>query len=216
MHIGVPKEIKDHEYRVGLTPDSVRELVKRGPRSARRVRRPGWASVRRMSEYRTGRRARSPMRSDRVRNGRHDRQGQGAAGRGAEALREGQILFTYLHLAPDAEQTRDLVDSGAICIAYETITDDRWRPAVAGADVAGRRPAVDPGRGPLPGEDHGGRGMLLGGVPGRCAGARGGHRRRRRRRERHHHGAGHGRRCDWCSIATSMCCGVWPRAFGPR
>ena len=79
----------------------------------------------------------------------------------------GQMLFTYLHLAPDPEQTKGLMDSGAIAIAYETVTDGSRRPAAAGADERSRRPHVDPGRRDCRWKRHnGGRGVLLGGVPG--------------------------------------------------
>ena len=61
-------------------------------------------------------------------------------------LREGQILFTYLHLAPDPDQTHDLINSGCVAIAYETVTDGARWAAAAGADERGRRPDVDPGR----------------------------------------------------------------------
>ena len=81
-------------------------------------------------------------------------------------MREGQILFTYLHLAPDAEQTRDLIDSGAICIAYETVTaNDRSLPLLKPmSEVAGRM-SIQVGAHYLE-KEQGGRGVLLGGVPG--------------------------------------------------
>jgi alanine dehydrogenase len=81
-------------------------------------------------------------------------------------LREGQVLFTYLHLAPDPEQTRDLIASGATCIAYETVTDDRGGlPLLAPmSEVAGRL-APQVGAYALQ-KANGGRGVLLGGVPG--------------------------------------------------
>ncbi len=72
-------------------------------------------------------------------------------------LRKGQLLYTYLHLAPDPDQTKGLVKSGATAIAYETVTDRARRPAAAGADERGRRPHVDPGRRALPGEGAGRR-----------------------------------------------------------
>jgi alanine dehydrogenase len=81
-------------------------------------------------------------------------------------LREGQILFTYLHLAPDPEQTKDLMNSGATCIAYETVTDDRGGlPLLAPmSEVAGRL-APQVGAWTLQ-KANGGRGVLMGGVPG--------------------------------------------------
>lgn len=81
-------------------------------------------------------------------------------------LREGQILFTYLHLAPDFPQTQDLIKSKAICIAYETVTDSRGRlPLLAPmSEVAGRM-SIQAGAQALE-KSRGGAGMLLGGVPG--------------------------------------------------
>ena len=81
-------------------------------------------------------------------------------------LRAGQVLFTYLHLAPDPEQTRDLLASGATCIAYETVTDDRGGlPLLAPmSEVAGRL-APQVGAWTLQ-KANGGRGVLMGGVPG--------------------------------------------------
>ncbi len=67
-------------------------------------------------------------------------------------LRSGQLLFTYLHLAPDPEQTKGLLESGCTAIAYETVTERPRRPAPARADERGRRPHVRAGRRPLPGE----------------------------------------------------------------
>ena len=81
-------------------------------------------------------------------------------------LRRGQVLFTYLHLAPDLAQTEDLIASGATCIAYETVTAPHGRPAAADADVGGRGPhAPQVGAHALE-KAQGGRGVLLGGVPG--------------------------------------------------
>ncbi|GAL08642.1 alanine dehydrogenase [Photobacterium aphoticum] len=81
-------------------------------------------------------------------------------------LREGQLLFTYLHLAPDPEQTHDLINSKAVCIAYETVTDEAGRlPLLAPmSEVAGRM-SIQAGAFALE-KSRGGRGMLLAGVPG--------------------------------------------------
>ena len=81
-------------------------------------------------------------------------------------LREGQILYTYLHLAPDPEQTKDLVKSGAICIAYETVTGPRGGlPLLAPMSQVAGRMSIQAGAHCLE-KAQGGRGMLLGGVPG--------------------------------------------------
>ena len=80
-------------------------------------------------------------------------------------FRKGLILFTYLHLAAEPELTQALINSGVTAIAYETVQDGRG-PAAAGPDVRGRRPAVRAGRRHLPDGPGGGKGVLLGGVPG--------------------------------------------------
>jgi len=81
-------------------------------------------------------------------------------------LRPGQVLFTYLHLAPDPEQTRDLVDSGAVCIAYETVTSPHGGlPLLAPMSKVAGRMAIQAGAYCLE-KPHNGLGMLLGGVPG--------------------------------------------------
>lgn len=165
MLIGVPKEIKNHEYRVGLTPGSVRELIHHGHHVL--VEAGAGAAI-----------------------GLDDAQYQGAGADIApdaatvfaaadmivkvkepqptecRLLRPGQVLFTYLHLAPDPEQTALLLDSGAVAIAYETVTDARGGlPLLAPmSEVAGRM-AVQAGAHCLE-KAQGGRGVLLGGVPG--------------------------------------------------
>jgi alanine dehydrogenase len=165
MLIGLPKEIKNHEYRVGLTPASVRELTHHGHQVLVQT---GAGSGIGMSDeqYRA---AGATMADD-------------AASIFAKAdmivkvkepqpvecamLRPGQILYTYLHLAPDPEQTKALVKSGAICIAYETITGPGGGlPLLAPmSEVAGRM-AVQAGAAHLE-KSKGGMGVLLGGVPG--------------------------------------------------
>ena len=165
MKIGVPKEIKSHEYRVGLTPAGVRELVQHGHQVM--VERGAGAGI-----------------------GSDDAAYQAAGAEIAETagvvfgsadlvvkvkepqpseialLRRGQMLFTYLHLAPDRKQTQGLIASGATCIAYETVTD-RFSslPLLAPmSEVAGRM-AVQVGAHCLE-REQGGAGILLGGVPG--------------------------------------------------
>ena len=165
MLIGVPKEIKVHEYRVGLTPANAGELVRRGHEV--------------MIETNAGREI-----------GFDDEQYVAAGAHIVDApkeifakagmvikvkepqfnerkmLREGQVLYTYLHLAPDPEQTKDLVDSGCVAIAYETVTDDHGRlPLLAPmSEVAGRMAAHVGGH--CLEKAQGGRGVLMGGVPG--------------------------------------------------
>jgi alanine dehydrogenase len=165
MHIGVPKEIKVLEHRVGLTPGSARELHAHGHELI----------VESCAGQGIG------MDDDAYRNA-----GASIVATAAEVfgqaemivkvkepqaverrmLRPGQILFTYLHLAPDAEQARDLVASGAVCIAYETVTSSSGGlPLLAPmSEVAGRM-AIQAGAYFLE-KTHGGLGVLLGGVPG--------------------------------------------------
>ncbi len=165
MRVGVPKEIKDHEDRVGLVPSSVAELVAHGHQV--------------LVEKGAGRGA-GILDKDYVRAGAT--LVDTAAQIWAEAemvvkvkeplaverkqMRPGQILFTYLHLAPDPEQAKDLMESGATCIAYETVTSAAGTlPLLTPmSEVAGRM-AVQVGAHSL--ENHSkGRGVLLGGVPG--------------------------------------------------
>jgi alanine dehydrogenase len=165
MLIGCPREIKNHEYRVGLTPSSVRELVAAGHGVL--VERGAGAGIAATDE--DYQRAGAAMANDAVAvfaqadmivKVKEPQAGERAM------LREGQILFTYLHLAPDPEQTRDLLKSGAVCIAYETVTQPGGGlPLLAPmSEVAGRM-AVQAGAHYLE-KAHGGLGMLLGGVPG--------------------------------------------------
>ncbi|KAA5604161.1 alanine dehydrogenase [Roseospira marina] len=165
MRIGVPKEIKPQEFRVGMTPDGAHELTTHGHEvvvesgagvgidasdaayeaAGARVL-PDAAAVFDTAELIV--KVKEPLAVERAR------------------LRPDHVLFTYLHLAPDVPQTRELVASGATCIAYETITD-----ATGGlpllkpmSQVAGRL-SVQAGAQALE-RAHGGRGLLMGGVPG--------------------------------------------------
>ena len=204
MRIGVPKEIKVLENRVGLTPASVRELVHHGHEVVVE-RDAGSGHRRRDDDYRRGA-PRSPRRAGRrVRRVRHDRQGEGAASGGAARCCEpGQMLFTYLHLAPDPEQARDLVASGAICIAYETVTSADRRLAAARADVRSRRAHGGAGGRAFPRESA----RRQGHPARRRARRRPGQGRRawrwRRRHARDPHCARDGRATSGCSTAASM------------
>jgi alanine dehydrogenase len=165
MRIGVPKEIKNHEYRVGLIPAAVRELTAAGHKvfletnagigsgfdNASYIK--AGATILETAEEIFGGaemivKVKEPLADERKR------------------LRSDQTLFTYLHLAPDLEQTEDLVQSHATCIAYETVTDARGQlPLLAPmSEVAGRM-SVQAGAMCLE-KSHGGTGLLLGGVPG--------------------------------------------------
>lgn len=165
MRIGVPSEIKDHEYRVGLTPDSVRELVGRGHEVCVQAGAGNGIGCD-DEEYREagatiGNDASHVFEfADMIVKVKEPQAGE------RQQLRAGQLLFTYLHLAPDAEQTADLVSSNASCIAYETITDDRGAlPLLAPmSEVAGRLAAQAAAQ--CLEKVRGGRGVLMGGVPG--------------------------------------------------
>ena len=165
MLVGVPKEIKVHEYRVGLTPDSVREFVVHGHKVL--VETKAGAGIGRSDEdYRV---AGAQIAGDakevfeRAEMIVKVKEPQAPERR---MLRDGQILFTYLHLAPDPEQCRDLVASGATCIAYETVTDGYGGlPLLAPMSQVAGRMSIQAGAQCLE-RAHGGEGILLGGVPG--------------------------------------------------
>jgi alanine dehydrogenase len=165
MRIGVPREIKVLENRVGLVPGSVREAVAHGHEVVVEhnagqgigmdddaYRRAGATVVETAAEVFAAAemvvKVKEPQAIER------------------QMLRPGQILFTYLHLAPDPEQAKDLVASGAVCIAYETVTSPSGGlPLLAPmSEVAGRM-SIQAGAYYLE-KPHGGLGMLLGGVPG--------------------------------------------------
>ncbi|HIO91876.1 MAG TPA: alanine dehydrogenase [Leucothrix mucor] len=165
MIIGIPKEIKNHEYRVGMTPSSVHEMVAHGHQ------------VLVQSEAGIGIGATDDdyheVGADIIDNASNIFANAEMIIKVKEPqaieramLREGQILFTYLHLAPDPEQTKDLMDSGAICIAYETVTSPfGGLPLLAPMSKVAGRLAVQAGAHCLE-QPQGGLGMLLGGVPG--------------------------------------------------
>ena len=165
MRIGVPKEIKNHEYRVGLTPSSVRELVAHGHQVMVQEN-AGTAIGLDDAQYKAAgaelvaTAAEIFQRAEMIVKVKEPQPVECAM------LRPGQILYTYLHLAPDPEQAAALVKSGAVCIAYETITGPGGGlPLLAPmSEVAGRM-AIQAGATYLE-KSHGGRGLLLGGVPG--------------------------------------------------
>ncbi len=165
MIIGIPKEIKNHEYRVGMIPASVRELTLLGHQviveteagsgigfsdddyiAAGASIIPNAANVYSQAEMLV--KVKEPQAAERA------------------MLKEGQILFAYLHLAPDFPQTEALIKSKAICIAYETVTDNMGRlPLLAPmSEVAGRM-SIQAGARMLE-KSQAGMGILLGGVPG--------------------------------------------------
>jgi alanine dehydrogenase len=168
MRIGVPKEIKNNEFRVGLTPASVQELVKDGHEvlvqtqagmgigcTDEQYQAVGAKIIATAEEiFKTAEmivKVKEPQPVE------------------CKMLREGQLLFTYLHLAPDPEQTDLLLASGCTAIAYETVTDTSGKlPLLAPmSEVAGRM-SIQVGATALQ-KPNGGIGVLLGGVPGTSA-----------------------------------------------
>ena len=165
MLIGVPREIKAEEHRVGMTLGSVRELVRAGQEVIVETGAAHRIGIDDADYVAAG--ARIAADADEV-FARADMivKVKEPQAREIAMLREGQILFTFLHLAPDPAQTQGLIDSGCVAIAYETVTDALGGlPLLAPmSEVAGRM-SVQAGAHCLETE-HGGRGILLGGVPG--------------------------------------------------
>lgn len=165
MRIGVPKEIKNHEYRVGLTPESVAELVANG-HSVLVEASAGDGIGAGDDAYRAAGAEIAASADDVFADAEMIVKVKEPQAIERAKLREGQILFTYLHLAPDPDQTRDLVESGAVCIAYETVTDrNGGLPLLKPMSQVAGRMSVQAGAGTLE-KAKGGRGVLLGGVPG--------------------------------------------------
>ncbi|MDR3500274.1 MAG: alanine dehydrogenase [Parvibaculum sp.] len=165
MRIGVPKEIKVHEYRVGMTPSAAREAVHHGHEVF--VQRGAGKAIGLFDEQYLAAGAKLLDSAEEIFAIANMivkvKEPQPVEWK---MLRPGQVLFTYLHLAPDPEQARGLMESGAIAIAYETVTDARGGlPLLAPmSEVAGRM-SIQAGAHCLE-IAQGGRGMLLGGVPG--------------------------------------------------
>jgi alanine dehydrogenase len=165
MLVGVPKEIKDHEYRVGLIPSTVRELLTKGHRVLVETGAGHGAGIGDDDYVGAGAeivagaiqvfdraelivKVKEPLAEER------------------KQFKRGQILFTYLHLAADPRQTRDLIAAGVSAIAYETVTSPQGTLPllIPMSEVAGRM-ATQVGAHYLE-KENGGRGVLLGGVPG--------------------------------------------------
>ena len=165
MLIGCPKEIKNHEYRVGLTPESAHELISHGHEVLIETgagngigatddlyEKAGAQIVKTAKEI--------FERADMIVKVKEPQAVERAM------LREGQILYTYLHLAPDPEQTKDLIKSKAVCIAYETVTGPGGQlPLLKPMSQVAGRMSIQAGATALE-KANGGRGVLLGGVPG--------------------------------------------------
>lgn len=165
MLIGVPKEIKNHEYRVGLTPSSVRELIVNGHQVM--VQTDAGAGIGIYDDEYMSVGAKIIETAEEIfATAEMIVKVKEPQPNECKMLREGQILYTYLHLAPDPAQTKLLIESGAVAIAYETVTDANGRlPLLAPmSEVAGRM-SIQAGAHCLE-KAQGGNGMLLGGVPG--------------------------------------------------
>ncbi|MGE3624736.1 MAG: alanine dehydrogenase [Hyphomicrobiales bacterium] len=165
MLLGVPKEVKVHEYRVGMTPASVREVTSHGHKvmvetnagtgigASDDAYRDAGAEIADSAE-------RIFAEAEMIVKVKEPQAGE------RQLLRPGQTLFTYLHLAPDPDQTRDLIESGATCIAYETVTDSHGGlPLLAPMSQVAGRMAIQAGAHCLE-KEAGGSGILLAGVPG--------------------------------------------------
>jgi alanine dehydrogenase len=165
MRIGVPREIKVHEYRVGLTPAGVGELKAQGHEVLIQTQ-AGVAIGLSDDMYRAAGAQIVGSASDVFAQAEMVIKVKEPQPSETSMLREGQILFTYLHLAPDPEQTKALVESGCVAIAYETVTDGRGGlPLLAPmSEVAGRM-SIQAGAHAME-KAQGGNGVLLGGVPG--------------------------------------------------
>lgn len=165
MRVGCPKEIKNHEYRVGLTPSSVREYVAHGHDVIVETGAGNGIGARDDAYAAAGAKivdtaAEVFAQSDMIVKVKEPQPSEWVQ------LREDQILYTYLHLAPDAAQTKGLVESGCTAVAYETVTDDHGGlPLLAPmSEVAGRL-SIQASATALQ-KANGGNGVLLGGVPG--------------------------------------------------
>lgn len=163
MDIGIPKEIKDHEYRVGATPAMVRALVEAGHKvfvetlAGLKIGFTDEMYIHSGATIVTG--PAEVYRSEMIIKVKEPQDKE------FPLLKEGQILFCYLHLAPDPIQTQHLVDSKVVAIAYETVTDGNSLPLlVPMSEIAGRI-SIQVGATCLQ-LNHGGKGLLLGGVPG--------------------------------------------------
>lgn len=165
MRVGTVKEIKNHEYRVGLTPESVRELVAHGHEVWVETSAGNGIGASDADYEAAGATIKADARivfdgCEMIVKVKEPQAVERAM------LRKGQILYTYLHLAPDPEQTADLVKSGVTAIAYETVTGaGNALPLLKPMSQVAGRMAIQAGATALE-KAHGGRGVLLGGVPG--------------------------------------------------
>jgi len=165
MKIGCPSEIKPQEFRVGLTPNAAGEAIAHGHQVLMQAGAGAGSGFPDEDYIAAGATiletaAEIFAAADMIVKVKEPQAGE------RKMLREGQLLFTYLHLAPDPDQTHDLLESGCTAIAYETVTDDRGGLPLLSpmSEVAGRL-APQVGAWTLQ-KANGGRGVLMGGVPG--------------------------------------------------
>jgi alanine dehydrogenase len=168
VKVGVPKEIKPAEYRVAITPAGVREMVEHGHEVLVEAG-AGEGSAIADADFKAQGARIAPDAAVIFGEAEMVLKVKEPQAPEVEMLRSGQLLFTYLHLAPDPELTRGLRDSGATCIAYETVEDARGRlPLLAPMSEIAGKIATQAGAFMLE-KPLGGRGILLGGVPGVAA-----------------------------------------------
>ncbi|MDW6003667.1 alanine dehydrogenase [Vibrio mangrovi] len=165
MIIGIPKEIKNHEYRVGMIPSSVREAISQGHQVYVETN-AGTGIGFSDDDYIAVGASILPTADDIFAKAEMIVKVKEPLNVERKKLRKGQILFTYLHLAPNFPQTDELIKSKAICIAYETVKDSLGHlPLLAPmSEIAGRM-SIQAGAQSLE-KSHGGQGILLSGVPG--------------------------------------------------
>ena len=168
MRVGIPTEVKPEEYRVAITPGGVREMTERGHEVLVEAS-AGAGSAISDAEFESQGARVVPAAADVFGEAEMVLKVKEPQPPEIEMLRPGQLLFTYLHLAPDPEQTRGLCDSGATCVAYETVEDAHGHlPLLAPMSEIAGKIATQAGAFMLE-KPLGGRGILLGGVPGVAA-----------------------------------------------
>ena len=165
MIIGVPKEIKLQEHRIGLTPDSVKTLIKKGHDVL--VQSNGGFEAGFSNEDYKSVGAKIIEKADEIfKKAEIIVKVKEPQSSEVKMIKENQIVFTYLHLAAAKELTKGLVDSKSVCIAYETVTDNNGRlPLLAPMSAVAGRMSVQAGAHCLE-KNQKGRGLLLGGAPG--------------------------------------------------
>ena len=165
MIIGVPKEIKLQEHRIGLTPDSVKILCDKGHKVLIENN-GGFEAGFTNEDYKRAGAMISSNAKDIYKEAEIIVKVKEPQANEVKMIREGQIIYTYLHLAAAKDLTMGLIDSNSVCIAYETVTDDKGRlPLLAPMSAVAGRMSIQAGAHSLE-KNQKGRGLLLGGAPG--------------------------------------------------